>query len=566
MDFKRIGLLFATAVVGVLLWVKWTDYSAQHNPSVSKTPPTHVSSSSSKKAGQSPQSKSVKNKTVPHSKSNQKATPAQQMIHVKTDTFDMTIDPAGARIVSVKLVKYHESTTDSTPISILTSKNPGSDYYVMDNQLVTSVAHQPLNINYTLDSTDKVLSLSPGENQLVLTLHGKQNGVVVTKKLTFSRNSYAVKVNTSIKNNGKKDWQGALLYSIVRTKPAKSVMASFNGASYSSAKEDYEKLSYSNMDDKNLNQQTNGGWVAMQQHYFLSAWVPKTTATHTLMTSTKMAGAKRYQIGSMIPLLIAKQTTEQQSAIFYVGPENTHVLAGIAKNLDLTVNYGWFSAISKFLFFILKSIYSVVGNWGWSIILITVFIKIVLYYPSAKSYRSMARMKEVAPKMKILQERHKDDKQKLQQEMMALYRKEKVNPLGGCLPMLVQIPIFIALYHLLGAAVELRQAPFIGWIHDLSVKDPYYILPLLMGASMFAQQKLSPPPGDPTQAKVMMLLPVIFTVVFLHFSAGLVLYWLTNNILSIAQQTYIMRTFDPKEDERKQRYKKKLKRKRKSAF
>ena len=374
----------------------------------------------------------------------------------------------------------------------------------------------------------------------------------------FTRGSYAVKVTTQVRNRSKNVWNGFFNSSLLRSQPKHST--SFNGASYSTDKQDYAKLSYKNMDKSDLDTKTKSGWVAMQQHYFLSALIPA-SGQGQYNFYTKTIGPDLYRIGyqSSYTSLQPGQVVTNTSTV-YIGPEDTAKLASLAKNLNLTVNYGWFSSISKLLFSLMKAIHSVVGNWGWTIVLITLFIKVLLYYPSAKSYQTMARMKEFSPRMKILQERHKDDRQALSKATMELYKQEKLNPLGGCLPILIQIPIFIALYHLLSAAVELRQAPFMFWIQDLSVMDPYWVLPILMGASMLLQQKLSPSPPDPTQAKVMMILPVAMTAFFIHFPAGLVLYWLTNNLVSIAQQFFIMKTFDPKEAAKKARNKKKKQR------
>ena len=295
------------------------------------------------------------------------------------------------------------------------------------------------------------------------------------------------------------------------------------------------------MAEDNLSLNTKGGWVVMQQHYFLSAWVPNEQQINHYYTSVSPNDV--YTIGFLGPQLnVAAGDKLVTKTKFYAGPQLTDRLHSIAPNLDLTVDYGWLWFISMGIFWLMKKIHLVIGNWGWSIILVTICIKAVFYKLSATSYRSMAKMRKLTPKIQALKQRFGDDKQKMSQETMKLYKKEKVNPFGGCLPILIQIPFFIALYYVLIESVELRQAPFIFWIHDLSIKDPFYVLPLLMGISMLIQQKLSPPPPDPMQAKMMMLLPIVFTVFFLNFPAGLVLYWVCNNTLSILQQWYVMRT------------------------
>jgi YidC/Oxa1 family membrane protein insertase len=552
MDIKRVGLLIATAVVGFLLVMKWhQDYPANG------TSHSNGGNVQHNKKKSSPKAKSDSDAGQP-SHQGSRSGPRLKPITFKTDTLGLSISPNNAEIVRAELLKYPVKLDDQQPVVILCTGENCKGLYTLNNKLYGSKDDSDdlslLNLKYSEESqtaTSLVLKAT--------TPTGQQ----VTKTFTFTPNDYSVKVSTQINNLTATAWTAQFARSITRSNPGKD--KHFNGASYSTDKESYEKLDYSDMDKKSLSIKSPSGWVAMQQHYFLSAWIPEQKNLQSIYTAKHdYRGDSLYEIGTKSkPVTIDAHKKYTYSSTFYVGPENTMVLAGLAKNLNLTVNYGWFAVISKFLFYILNHIHSVVGNWGWSIILITILIKCVLYYPSAKSYRSMARMRDLSPKLKSLQERHKDDRQALSQATMGLYKKEKVNPLGGCLPILVQLPIFIALYHLLGASVELRQAPFIFWIKDLSVKDPYWVLPILMGASMLLQQQLSPKPADPMQAKMMMLLPVVMTIVFLNFSAGLVLYWLTNNLISVAQQAYIMKTFNVKEADRKQRYKDREKRKKK---
>ena len=287
---------------------------------------------------------------------------------------------------------------------------------------------------------------------------------------------------------------------------------------------------------------SQGGWAAMQQHYFLSAWIPEQNQENLFYTHTQ--GSDLYTVGIRGPdVKVAPGTQTITQAKLYVGPELTEQLKQLAPHLDMTVDYGWLWFISDILYWLLAKMYLLMGNWGFAIIAVTVLIKLLFYPLSAASYRSMSKMRALQPKIAMLRERYGDDRQKLTQETMALYRRDKINPFGGCLPILVQIPIFIALYWVLVESVQLRQAPFIFWIHDLSVKDPYFILPILMGITMVIQQRMNPAPPDPTQAKVMMMLPIVFTLLFMNFPAGLVLYWVVNNGLSILQQWYIMRQY-----------------------
>jgi YidC/Oxa1 family membrane protein insertase len=292
------------------------------------------------------------------------------------------------------------------------------------------------------------------------------------------------------------------------------------------------------MDEQNLNVSITGGWAAMLEHYFLSAWVPANTEMFNYYSH--VTDGDMYTLGMLsAPLTLQPGATTIVGAKLYTGPEIMDRLKAVAPNLDLTIDYGFLWFISIAIFWLMKQIYQIVGNWGWSIVLVTVIIKLAFYHLSAKSYRSMAAMRKLQPRLQMLKERYGDDKQKLTQTTMELYKAEKINPLGGCLPVLVQIPVFIALYWVLIESVELRQAPFILWIHDLSAKDPYFILPIIMGITMFIQQHLNPPPADPVQAKMMKFLPIFFTFLFINFPAGLVLYWIVNNSISILQQWYI---------------------------
>ena len=375
--------------------------------------------------------------------------------------------------------------------------------------------------------------------------------VQVTKRFTFTRGDYLVNIDYLVKNRSDSQWKGNLFGQIKRDSsgdPSQELasgmgMVPFLGTATTLPDERFAKFDFEDMAEKPLKQKMSGGWIAMIQHYFLSAWIPDQGKTHSYSTRVTPAG---FNIGGFVsPALVLDPGQEGRTgAGFYVGPKDQYRLADISEYLDLSVDYGWLWWIAQPLFWLLIKIYSFVGNWGVAIILLTVLIKAAFFKLSATSYRSMANMRRVQPQLQSIRERYSDDKQKQSQEMMNLYRKEKINPLSGCLPILVQMPVFIALYWVLMESVELRQAPFYGWINDLSVMDPYFILPLIMGASMWFQQKLAPPPPDPMQAKIMQWMPIIFTFFFLWFPAGLVLYWVTNNLLSIAQQWVITRQIE----------------------
>ncbi len=469
---------------------------------------------------------------------------SSKTVLVKTDVINAILDLKGGNIVNLNLPTYPESLEKKNSPYQLLSDDPENYYVVQAGIRNANAVNEP--IFYQAQQTQ--FELKPGQTSLQVILNGKNNKGIDFKKIyTFTKQSYLIEMVITATNTTSSVWEGQGYEQLVRKNVEKksSLMNAFNfssflGAAYSTQQETYQKLSFKKMENHALDQSSQQGWVAMIEHYFLSAWVPINTEHENLHFYTQSSEEGLYSVGIFRPVKLlepGKQMT--QVAKLYVGPLITRDLEKIAPHLDLTVDYGWLWIISEALFWLLEKIHSVVGNWGWSIVLVTVFVKILFYKLSESSYRSMAGMRKMQPKIQALRERYGDDKQKLSQSMMEMYRKEGINPLGGCLPILVQIPVFLALYWVLSSSVELRQTPFIFWIHDLSLPDPYYVLPLLMGLSMFIQQRLSPPPPDPTQAKVMMMMPVVLTLFFLNFPAGLVLYWVVNNSLSILQQVFI---------------------------
>lgn len=469
---------------------------------------------------------------------------SSKTVLVKTDVINAILDLKGGNIVNLNLPTYPESLEKKNSPYQLLSDDPENYYVVQAGIRNANAVNEP--IFYQAQQTQ--FELKPGQTSLQVILNGKNNKGIDFKKIyTFTKQSYLIEMVITATNTTSSVWEGQGYEQLVRKNVEKksSLMNAFNfssflGAAYSTQQETYQKLSFKKMENHALDQSSQQGWVAMIEHYFLSAWVPINTEHENLHFYTQSSEEGLYSVGIFRPVKLlepGKQMT--QVAKLYVGPLITRDLEKIAPHLDLTVDYGWLWIISEALFWLLEKIHSVVGNWGWSIVLVTVFVKTLFYKLSESSYRSMAGMRKMQPKIQALRERYGDDKQKLSQSMMEMYRKEGINPLGGCLPILVQIPVFLALYWVLSSSVELRQTPFIFWIHDLSLPDPYYVLPLLMGLSMFIQQRLSPPPPDPTQAKVMMMMPVVLTLFFLNFPAGLVLYWVVNNSLSILQQVFI---------------------------
>lgn len=484
-------------------------------------------------------------------------------IHVRTDLYNIAIDPIGGNIVSARLLKYPVSVTQkNTPMQIL---NPDqSNLYIAQAGLANA---GPQDVHY--HTTSHVYTMMPGRDSLVVTLKGQQaNGLEVEKVYTFKRGEYAADLAYTVRNGAHDTWTGGFYHQIVR----KNVPAahpylqrrSYDGAAISTHETPYHQITFKKLDEENLNQTVTGGWVAMQQPYFVTSWVPNDKSVNEFYSHSMGDGKDGenniFTLGYVSQrVVLAPGKSVTNNSTFYVGPELSEQLAKVSPSLTHTIDYGWLSPISVLIFWVMKQIFSFVGNWGWTIILITLLIKVIFYPLSNKSYKSMAKMREAQPRIKALQQRFGDDKQALNKATMEFYKKEKLNPMGGCLPMIIQIPVFFALYYVLIESVQLRQAPWIFWIQDLSVRDPYFILPILMGASMFIQQKLSPPPPDPTQAKVMLAMPILFTFMFLWFPAGLVLYWLTNNLLSILHQWYILKTYDPKKEVYVERDKKRMK-------
>ncbi|HIZ51757.1 MAG TPA: membrane protein insertase YidC [Candidatus Pseudomonas excrementavium] len=479
----------------------------------------------------------------------QTAATSSGLIRVQTDTLNVSINPLGGDIVSLSLPAYPtRKDRPDLPFQLLEQNNNRT--YVAQSGLAGRNGPDARANGRPLYSAEQAsYQLAEGSDSLTVDLHFSENDVNYIKRFTFTRGDYLIDVDYLIDNQSDSAWTGSLFGQIKRdgsgdpSSSSATGMATFLGAAYWSSENSYEKLKLGKMDDNRLKQTVEGGWIAWLQHYFVSAWIPSAEQQHVYQTRKDSQG--NYIVGFVSPavnLSAGEQATI--SADFYAGPKVQDRLKEISPGLELTVDYGFLWFIAQPLFWVLSLIHSLVGNWGWSIILLTILIKLVFFPLSATSYRSMANMRRVAPKLQALREQYGDDRQKMSQGMMELYKKEKINPLGGCLPILVQMPVFIALYWTLMESVEMRQAPWIGWITDLSLKDPYFILPILMGVSMFIQQQLNPTPPDPMQAKVMKMLPIIFTFFFLWFPAGLVLYWVVNNILSIAQQWYITRQIE----------------------
>lgn len=528
-DFIRILLWGALFAIAFMLWNVWQlEYAA-------KTPtPVQVT--------QKAQTIPLPNASVATATTNLPPVSIKP-VQVQTDVLNVGIDPVDGNLVTAELLKYPMEKDSQKPVSLLSS-NP-ERLYLAQSSLVTPSGVQPL----TYQSQQLTYQLN-NQNALAVKLVSKgANKILVEKTFQFNKGSYLIGVDYRIRNQSSHTFNGYLDERLVRKKVAPPSKGLFHinpyiGAAYSTPQAPFEKLGFDDMAKNNLSQEVKSGWIAMLQLYFLGAWIPDKTQPFHFYTQD--LGNDIYAIGMQNPHFTLPPGGEYVAhSNLYVGPAITDVLNSIAPHLGLAVNYGWLWFISEWLFWLLKQIDSIVGNWGWSIVILTALIKLAFYHLSAKSYRSMARMRQLQPRLEALKKHCGDDRQKLMQETMELYKRERVNPMGGCLPVLVQIPVFIALYWVLLESVELYQAPFILWIRDLSSPDPYYILPVLMGLTMLIQQKLSPPPPDPTQEKLMLLMPVFFTALFLYFPAGLVLYWVVNNGLSILQQWYITKHYQP---------------------
>lgn len=533
MDSRRSLLVIALLFISFLIYQQW---EIDNNPQPAQTAtqtqvdksevPTTVSTAA--------------NTTIDNNQQQGK------IITLQSDVLRLKIDTLGGDIVEAQLLKYGAELHSETPFALL--KNTPQQVYIAQSGLIGANGSDTVagRADYQVEGDN--FTLAEGQNELSVPFTFTKDGVTYRKIFTLSRNSYDVKVNYEVTNNSGATIQvqpyAQLKHTLVESS-GNIAMPTYTGGAYSSSETNYKKYSFEDMQKENLAIKTKQGWAAILQHYFVSAWIPNQDADNQLYTSTQ--GDFAY-IGFRGPVTsITNGAADTISSQLWVGPKLQNEMETVAPHLDLTVDYGWAWFIAKPLFWLLQFIQSLVHNWGLAIIGVTIVVKAILYPLTKAQYTSMAKMRMLQPKIQEMRERFGDDRQRMSQEMMKLYKEEKVNPLGGCLPILLQMPIFIALYWTFLEAVEFRHAPFFGWIQDLSAQDPYYILPLLMGASMFLLQKMSPTPvADPMQQKVMMFMPVMFTFFFLWFPSGLVLYWLVSNLITIVQQQLIYRGLEKK--------------------
>ena len=466
----------------------------------------------------------------------------EQKVRVVTDVLDVEIGALGGDLLRVDLPAYPVSVKQpDQPVRLLNDQPP--DFFIAQSGVLSAATAPTHRDRFSTTANEYRLPADKDELQVLLRWDSG-DGVEVDKVYTFRRGRYEVDVEHVIRNGTDRDWSGRMYGQLQRTawvKPGESrFVHTFTGAALHTEQEPYRKVSFDEMATHEVAEDTLGGWAAMLEHYFVTVWAPAVDVPSRVYARALEGG--RYLTGVIGPeVKVGAGSVGQLRMSLYLGPKVQTRLEKVAPGLELTVDYGMLWFLSQPLFWLLDHIHSIVGNWGWAIVILTLMIKLAFFHLSATSYRSMANMRRLQPRLAELKERYGEDRQRMSQAMMELYKREKINPLGGCLPIVVQIPVFIALYWVLVESVELRQAPFTLWIRDLSIPDPYFVLPLLMGATMLVQQMLNPSPMDPLQKKVMMALPVVFTAFFAFFPAGLVLYWTTNNALSIAQQWHITR-------------------------
>jgi YidC/Oxa1 family membrane protein insertase len=567
-DFQRTVLWIFFGMSLFLLWDRWLVHTGK--PSMFGGSPQQTTAPASPTAPAAPPAPAAAGSAVPvpqAAPAAPSAVPVQPAavasaaakappVVIETDRLRVTIDPEGAVVSRVELVreKVAPDWTASGLLGLVTGKKHDPDsnivllevgpsrVYVAQSGIIGGNDLPNHRTPFTFLEGPK--RLADGQDKFEVKFSAEGGGVRVNKTYTFHRGRYDADVRHEVVNLGQAPVTPSLYLQLMRdgNKPEgeSSLYYTYTGPVAFTEQEKFKKIEFSDIEKNKaaLPKAAQDGWVGMIQHYFVSAWVPPAGSQREYYART--VDKNLYSIGTIVPLpTIAPEASASAQATLYVGPQDQNTLEKLAPGLDLVVDYGWLTALAKPIYWLLEFLHRLVGNWGWAIVLLTVLIKAAFYPLSAASYKSMAKMKEVTPRLTKLREQYANDKQKMNVAMMELYKNEKINPLGGCLPIVVQIPVFIALYWVLLASVEMRNAPWILWVRDLATPDSWFILPVLMMATMWVQYKLNPTPPDPVQAKVMMLMPFIFGVMFFFFPAGLVLYWLTNNILSIAQQWYV---------------------------
>jgi len=542
-DIRRTFLWVIFGFSMVLLWDQWQIYNGQKatffpKPTVAAAPEVAGAASASVPSATAPAAAPAGPSQVPGVASAPVTTPRER-IDISTDVLKLSFDSEGGTLVRSEFVKFSDLNDSKKPF-ILLDESKARVYVAQTGLIGGAFASHKTAMNFSGER-----ALKDGQNELVLKFESADvGGLKLVKTYTLTRGSYAIKVAHQVVNTGSTAATPQLYVQLVRdgNKPdgESSFYSTFTGpAVYTDAKK-YQKIEFTDIEKSKaeFEKTTQQGYVAMVQHYFASAWLlPENTARENF---ARKVDNNLYAVGMITPFSeVAPGQTKTLEATLFVGPQEEKMLELLAPGLELVKDYGWLTVLAKPLYWLLDRLYGFLHNWGWSIVALVFLLKLAFYWLNAKAYASMAKMKAINPKIMEMRERLKDNPQQMQQEMMRIYREEKVNPMGGCFPIMVQIPVFIALYWVLLSSVEMRNAPWIGWIHDLSAPDPYFILPVVMTLSTLLQTALNPAPPDPMQAKLMWFMPLIFSVMFFFFPSGLVLYWITNNILSIAQQWMI---------------------------
>jgi len=542
MGNHRVLLYFTLFFIIYMIWAQW---QIEYGP---KPEPVVVTQN-----GEKPATERIPLADV--AVGNEQSTPLQaneaavtsERIQIITDVIDVEIDTKGGDFRRVVLRKY-SVTADAPEEKLILLTDAEINYHVAQSGLVSANKGTAPSHNAIYRSEQSVYRLAEGKDIIDVPLYWEgENGLKIKKVLTFRRNDYVVDVNYYI-TSGQQNWSGSDYMQITRSRPVEingnAFIRTYTGGVVYNDEIKYEKYDFDDIAEENLNYQLTDGWLAMIQHYFLAAWLPE-PGKDNLYFSRYNRAKDHYTLGTRTSAVTveAGQTGEITSR-FVVGPKLQNKLEEIAPGLDLTVDYGVLTIFAKPLFWLLDFFHGIFENWGWAIIFLTITVKAVFYKLSEMSYRSMARMRKVAPRIQKMKEQFGDDRQAMSKAMMDMYKREKINPMGGCFPILVQMPVFISLYWVLLESVEMRHAPFVLWLTNLTDKDPYFVLPVLMGISMFIQQKLNPAPVDPIQQKVFQIMPFAFTIMFAFFPSGLVLYWVVNNILSITQQYIITKRIE----------------------
>jgi YidC/Oxa1 family membrane protein insertase len=549
MDIQRTVLWVVFSLSLLLLWDNWMRYNGKQSmffpsatqsakPATAGSAPGTARSDVPQASVTAPTAAAVPATSAPAAKS--------EVITITTDVIKADIDTLGGELKRLELLK-HKDTVDQSKNMVLFDSGAGAKHtYVGQTGLIGNASFPNHKSAFVAKPGARALD---GAKDLQLVLASEQDGVKLVKTYTFKRGDYTIGIKHEVVNNSGAPINPSLYLQLVRdgNKPEgeSQFYSTFTGPAVYTEGEKFQKMEFEDIEKGKAKHSTKAddGWVALIQHYFVSAFIPQDKTTREIYT--KKIDNNLYAIGTILPMgTVAPGAAAAMDSRLYSGPQESSTLEKLAPGLDLVKDYGWLTIVAKPIFWLMDQIHKVLGNWGWTIIVLTILIKLAFFPLSAASYRSMAKMKTVTPKIQAIRERFKSDPAKMNQSMMELYRTEKINPLGGCLPIAVQIPVFIALYWVLLASVEMRNAPWLGWIQDLAAPDPWYILPVVMAATMFIQTKLNPTPPDPIQAKVMMFMPIIFSVMFFFFPAGLVLYWVVNNVLSIAQQWVITKKIE----------------------